>query len=179
MKDLKMPDWLPEIASVNPWTENTYEMLYAIFCRDIRDCNLLYNGNDVWIFPDTEDGKELIFWHLTTRGVKRQKTPRRKRKYYPEWQTDTKTERLPDLRRCERLPWIKPLLEHPSEPEVLTWDYEEGDRTIKTYAWIKDNDFVVIMKKYPDDKRRLITSFYVDKSFKRKDFERKYANRIK
>jgi len=70
-------------------------------------------------------------------------------------------------------------MEHPLEPEVLTWDFEEGDRTIKTYVWIKDNDFVIIMKKYPDGKRRLITSFYVDRSFKRKDFERKYVNRIK
>lgn len=43
----------------------------------------------------------------------------------------------------------------------------------------KDYDFTVIMKKYPDNKRRLITSFYVDKPYKRKDFERKYANRIK
>lgn len=174
-----MPDWLPEIATVNPWTEDTYEMLYGIFCRDIRDHNLRYIGNDVWIFREMEDGKEKIFWHLTTRDVKRKKIPRRKRKFYSEGQTDIETERLPDLRRCERLPWVKPLVEHPSEPEVLAWDYVEGDRTIKTYIWIKDYDFVVIMKKYPDNKRRLITSFYVDRSFKRKDFERKYANRIK
>ena len=65
------------------------------------------------------------------------------------------------------------------EPEVLAWDYEEGDLTIKTYAWLKDLDFAVIMKKYPDGKRRLITSFYVDKFYKQKDFERKYTNRIK
>ena len=62
---------------------------------------------------------------------------------------------------------------------MLVWDYEEGDLTIKTYVWLKEYDFIVIMKKYPDDKRRLITSFYVDKFYKRKDFERKYANRIK
>jgi len=71
------------------------------------------------------------------------------------------------------LPWVKPLIEHPSESEVLPWDYEEGDRKIKTYIWFKDHDFVVIMKKYPDGKRRLITSFYVDEPFKRKDFARK------
>ncbi len=174
-----MPDWLPVIATVNPWTDATYEMLYELFCRDIRDHNLLYIGNDVWIFPDMEDGKEKIFWHLTTRKSHQKTIPRRKRKFYPEGKTYTEPERLPDLRRCERLPWVKPLIEHPSEPEVLAWDYEEGDRTIKTYIWLKDQDFVVIMKRYPNGKRRLITSFYVDKSFKRKDFVRKYANRIK
>ena len=174
-----MPDWLPEMAPVNPWTENTYEMLYAVFCCDIRDYDLRYVGKNVWIFPDVEDGKETIFWHLTTRGVQKQKIPRRKRKFYPDGKTDTEAERLPDLRRCERLPWVKALIEHPLEPEILTWDYREGNQTIKTYIWIKENDFVVILKKYRDGKRRLITSFYVDKPFKRKDFERKYVNRIK
>lgn len=133
-----MPEWLPEKTNVNPWTEDTYEMLYEIFCRDIRDYDLRYIGNNVWIFQDIEDGKEKVFWHLTTRGGERKKIPRRKRKFYPEGQTDTETERLPDLRRCERLPWVKPLIEHPTEPEVTAWDYEEGDQTIKTYIWIKD-----------------------------------------
>lgn len=173
-----MPEWLPEKANVNPWTEDTYEMLYEIFCLDIRDYDLRYIGNNVWIFPDIEDGKEKIFWHLTTRSGERKKIPRRKRKFYPEGQADTEIERLPDLRRCERLLWVKPLIEHPSEPEVFAWDYEEGDLTIKTYIWIKDYDFVVIMKKYPDEKRRLITSFHID-TYKRKNFERKYTNRIK
>lgn len=174
-----MSDWLPEMASVNPWKEATYEMLYEIFCRDIRDASLKYAGHDVWIFPTMEDRKEEIFWHLTSRKKKAEKIPRRKRKFFPVEQEDTERERLPDLRRCERLPWVKPLIEHLTEPEVLAWNYEEGDKTIKTYVWMQDYDFVVIMKKFPDSKRRLITSFYVDSEHKKNDFLRKYANRIK
>jgi hypothetical protein len=174
-----MPDWLPEMASVNPWTEATYEMLYEIFCRDIRDASLKYVGNDVWIYCDLEDGREKIFWHLTSRKQKAEKIPRRKRKFFTAGQEYPEPERLPDPRRCERLTWVKPLIEHPANPEVLAWDYEEGDETVKTYIWIRDYDFVVIMKKYPDRKRRLITSFYVDSEYKKNDFTRKYANRIK
>lgn len=174
-----MPDWLPAMASVNPWTEATYDMLYGIFCRDIRDASLKYAGLDVWIFRDMEDGKEAIFWHLTSRKKMAEKIPRRKRKFLPAEQEDTEQERLPDPRRCERLPWVRPLIEHPAEPEVLAWDYKEGDETIKTYIWMQDYDFVVIMKKLPDGKRRLITSFYVDSEYKRDDFTKKYANRIK
>lgn len=174
-----MPEWLPEMASVNPWTESTYQMLYEIFCRDIRDANLKYMGHDVWIFLEMEDGREAIFWHLTSRKPKLEKIPRRKRKFFPAVQEDTEQERLPDLRRCERLPWVKPLIEHPTEAEVLAWDHEEGDKTIKTYIWIQGYNFVVIMKKFPDEKRRLITSFYVDNEYKRNDFLRKYADRIK
>jgi len=55
--------------------------------------------------------------------------------------------RLPDLRRCERLPWLKPILENPTKPEILAWEYTEGDGTLKVYVWLKDHDYVAIMKK--------------------------------
>lgn len=174
-----MPDWLPVMACVSPWKQDTYELLYKIFCRDIRDHDLRYLKNEVWIFLDMEGGREKIFWHLTTRSLKKVKIPRKKKKFYPEGQTHVDDDRYPDLRRCERLPWVRALIEKTEKPEVLSWDYEEGDLTIKTYVWLKDFDFAVIMKRYPDSTRRLITSFYIDKSYKRKDFERKYANRIK
>ena len=174
-----MPDWLPEMAPVNPWTADTYEMLYVIFCRDIRDSGLRYAGKEVWIFKNMEDGKETIFWHLTSRKKKEERIPRRKRKFFTNAHNNLEPERLPDLRRCERLPWVKPLIEHFGDPEVLAWDYEEGDRTIKTYVWMREFNFVVIMKKFPDGKRRLITSFYVDSKYKKQDFQRKYENRRK
>jgi hypothetical protein len=172
-----MPNWLPPMAQVNPWTPDKYEMLYAIFCRDIRDSNLQYRGCRVWIYRKLEDGKEEIFWHLTSREVKPTPIPRRQRHFFPAGQTHLTQQRTTDPKRCERLPWIKPLIQHPTDPEVLAWDYLEGDGSVKTYVWLKAENFVVIMKKLPDGQRRLVTSFYVDEEYKRKDFERKYANR--
>jgi len=173
-------EWLPPLAKVSPWEyskqNNTYEMLYQIFSYDIKNNNLNYLGFGVWFFPDMDDGKEQIFWHLTSREKKARKVPRRKRKFYDG---DTiPAQRYPDLRRSERLPWVKPLIENPNESEVLAWDYKEGDGVIKTYVWLKDYEFIVIMKKYRDNSRRLVTSFYVDSDYTYKDFERKYRNRI-
>lgn len=173
-----MPSWLPQIFCVNPWGEDTLERLYLVFCRDIRDSSLKYCGYNVWFFPEKEDGKEKIFWHLTSREKKKQIVPRRMKKYHNEVEDENNT-RLPDLRRSERLPWIKPMVEHPGDSELLCWNYLEGDASIKTYVWLKDLDFVVIMKKYEDESRRLVTSFYVDSEFKKNDLERKYVNRIK
>ncbi len=173
-----MPDWLPAKFCVDPWKGNTYEILYLIFCRDIRDSELKYCSYRIWFFPEKEDGKETIFWHLTSREQKKQVIPRRMRKYHKEVNSDEKT-RFPDLRRSERLPWVKPMVEHPGDSELLCWNYLEGDGSIKTYVWLKDLDFVVIMKKYEDESRRLVTSFYVDSEFKKNDLERKYVNRIK
>ncbi|NMC49897.1 MAG: hypothetical protein GYA47_10830 [Desulfovibrio sp.] len=152
--------WLPEMAKVNPWTDRTLEYLYAIFLEDIKHFPLQYAGYDVWFFSDMEDGKEVLFWHLTSREDKETK------------------ERIPDMRRSERLPWVNPCIENYSDSDLLCWDYEEGNRTIKTYVWLKDKDFVVIMKKYKNNSRRLVTSFFIDYESKRKNLAMKYKNRI-
>lgn len=174
------PEWLPEMVQVSPWynggNNDTYEMLYQIFYRDIKKHELKYLRRNVWFFNELEDGKEKIFWHLTSREQKARKVPRKKKRFYD---TDTiPAERLPDLRRSERLPWVRSLIENSGKCEVLAWDYEEGNGSIKTYVWLKDYDFVVIMKKCRNDSRRLITSFYVDVGYKRQDFKRKYDHRI-
>ncbi len=174
------PHWLPDKAKVDPWQNSeqhdTYEMLYGIFQKDIVSTKLRYDGNEVWYFRgrnDFEDGKEKLFWHLTSRMPK--PFSRRKRKYANRINQDV--ERVPDLCRSERLPWIRPMIENPDSPYILAWDYEEGDQKINTYVWLKDHDFVVIMKKYPDGRRRLITSYCVDHPSVIKTFERKYASR--
>ncbi len=171
-----MPDWLPQMLSVSPWTADTYDKLYLVFCRDIRDATLRYLGNEVWFFRDMEAGKEVLFWHLTTKEQQKESIPRRKRKFC-NMQSVQEKERYPDLRRCERLNWVKPLIHHSDDCEVLAWDYEEGDGGIKTYIWVKDHGFTVVMKKFPDGKRRLITSFYVEE-WKKKDLIRKYENKL-
>lgn len=156
----ELPDWLPPMVSVDPWTQKTFDILYFIFKRDFKDNQPVYKGHKVWFFPEMEDEKEVIFWHLTHRKDRKTK------------------ERLPDPRRCERLPWIRKIIENSKRPEVLVWDYKEGDGSIRTYLWLKDFDFLVLMKKYPDGRQRLITSYYVDYPHKRRRLEKKYKKRI-
>lgn len=155
------PEWLPEMFPVNPWTEQTYDLLYKIFERDFKETQPCYRGQTIWFFPEKEAGKELIFWHLTSRKDK------------------NSGDRLPDLRRSERLPWAKPMLDNCDKPEILDWDYEEDDGDIHTYVWLKYYDYLMILKKYRDGRRRLVTSYWIEyDNFKRK-LGKKYDNRIK
>jgi len=156
----EIPEWLPPMLCVNPWGQDTFDALYSIFERDFKFSQPLYSGKPVWFFPEREDDKESIFWHLTHREDKRT------------------GERLPDMRRCERLPWVKAIIENRDKPELLNWDYMEADGSVKTYLWLKKLDFVVIMKKYRDGGRRLVTSFYVDYPHMRKKLHKKYKKRI-
>jgi hypothetical protein len=134
-------------------------MLYKIFEEDFKDKPLEYKSFRVWFFPEILDGKELILWHLTHREDEETK------KYYP------------DLRRSERLPWARPLIEHPDDRDVLAWDFKKYDGKTVTYVWLKDYDYLVLMKKYRDGQRRLMTSYYIDHDHKRKRLERKYKRK--
>jgi|GEM_PF-337787 len=165
-----MCDWLPEMFPVSPWGMNTYQKLYALFCRDIRDAGLRLSGTPIFIPREADaEGFEQIFWHLTTRNPK--PVPRRLKPYLELNEND----RMPDPRRCERMPWINPVVSRTgSAPEILVWDYEEGDGRIKTYLWLKACDFVVIFKKLRSGRRLLVTSFYVDNKYTRNNFQKKY-----
>ncbi len=157
---MSYPNWLPELFSVNPWKDTTYEELYALFRKDFIESQPVYEGQPVWIFPEMENGKEKIFWHLTTREDKRTK------------------ERFPDLRRSERLPWVRAILDEPDHTELLIWDYVEGDGDINTYVWLKDYDFVILLKKYPNGSRRLLTSYWLDYKNAKDKLQKKYEQRI-
>jgi len=157
---MSSPDWLPELFSVNPWQHDTYENLYCLFEKDLKETQPIYDNQVIWFFPEMEDGKEKIFWHLTSREDKEA------------------GERLPDLRRSERLPWVRPILDNPEKPEVTAWDHEEGNGTVKTYVWLENYNFVVIMKKYPDGRRRLITSFWVEYENTKNSLRKKFDRRI-
>lgn len=157
---MNLPSWLPGLFPVSPWTSETYNELYLLFKMDFINSKPIYRGQVVWCFLDKDDGKEKIFWHLTSREDEKTK------------------ERLPDFRRSERLPWVHPTIDQSERSEILAWDYKEGDGTTRTYVWLENDDFVVIMKKYPDGRRRLITSFWVEYENTKRKLRLKYDRRL-
>lgn len=154
------PTWLPAMFPVNPWSEQTFEELYALFRLNFIENRPQYRHFSIWFFQDIDDGKEKIFWHLTHR------------------EDEMAGIRLPDFRRSERMPWVRPMLEHPDDPEIMDWDYEEGDGSVKTYVWLKDFDYLIILKKYPDDGRRIITAYWVEYGNAKRKLMKKYQRRI-
>lgn len=157
---MSYPTWLPPMFSVSPWTVDTYDALYEIFERDIKKLKPIYRGGVVDIFRDQEDGKEKVFWHITT-----------------EFDKD-RAERIPDLRRSERIPWVKPMINNSENSEVLSWDNKEKKNKIKTYVWLKAHDFLVVMNKTKSGKLFLITSFYIERGNYKKKLENKYDRRL-
>lgn len=155
---MDLPAWLPSLFDVSNWTHNTYDLLYKIFHSDFFISKTNHYETPVRVSRKKEDGKELTFWHITTR-------------------TNESSERLPDHRRCERLPWLKPMLEQSSHPDVLAWESTEGDGTLKTYVWLKDHDYIAIMKTTKKGHLMLITAYWVEYENTKRKLLKKYNTR--
>ncbi|MEQ8820769.1 MAG: hypothetical protein RLY93_11040 [Sumerlaeia bacterium] len=178
MKSPTPPAWLPATL---PFSGDWYAFLsslYQIFTRDFkvsepifRGCRVKHNSR---IDPAMGQGKEEGFWHLVTRDqwVENRETKKKEK------------ERLPDLKRAGCLPWTRASIENCDEPEIVSWDYEEATRkgtTIRTYVWLKDFDFVVVLERQQvrgTVTYFLVTSFCVLYEGKRKDLNSRYSNRI-
>jgi hypothetical protein len=57
------------------------------------------------------------------------------------------------------------------------WDYEEGRRRVRTYLWLREYDYAVILEKRKGH-YYLITAYYVDGDSNRRSLRRKYEQRI-
>lgn len=161
-----LPSWLPDMISVDGEWEAVLLRLYVIFERDIKNGNPMLNSRMVWYERKKKDGNkyEEGFWHLIERENKKAK------------------ERQFDPRRSERLPWCKPTIENSSQSEVLTWDFEEADGQVNTYIWLVNCDYVAILVRIPTDKfgdvYKIITAYYVDGDSRKRNFRKKYDNRL-
>lgn len=83
------------------------------------------------------DGKESGFWHCVQEGK-------------------IEDERIPDLRRCERVGWIRAIIENSSDHCIDRWSNDRRSER-RHYLWFHEEFLVVIA----DRKRywRLITAF--------------------
>ena len=155
------PSWLPDLFSMNGiWDERLAE-LYNIFKRDFELGKPYLDEFEVWWNRTVVDGNyPEAFWHITTKGIP--------------------SERLPDFRRAELLPWCCPSILNFDDPIILFWDYFDGERT-RTYLWLNELDYVIVFEKRRQKKgvvAFLITAFYVEGDRRRKQLRNKYNLRI-
>jgi hypothetical protein len=153
------------VISLNgPWEEVLFG-LYQVFEKDFKlgrpefeDRLVLWDSR---ILPG--DKYEEGFWHLISRD-------------------DRETgQRLPDFRRAERLPWCAPTLRNSRDPVVKVWDHGEASGRVRTYLWLEDLDYVVIVEKKEGRKRKLVflvTAYYVDGDSARRSLTRKHNHRL-
>ena len=155
------PIWLPEIIECGGKWEETLARLYAVFERDfvhgrphLRDRKILW---DQRVSPGESYSEG--FWHLISRSE-------------PE-----SGDRIPEFRRSERLCWCRPMLDNTEEPEIKLWDAFTSGK-LRTYLWLEDEDFVLVLEKKGPKKAFLITAYHLDGESSRRKLRNSYANRV-
>lgn len=148
-----LPSWLPPLKVFGgDWTAYEKE-LWAIYEADFVSRRTLWRGKEVWTDEvPLVSGRPIGFWHIAS-GI------------------DAVTKELlePNFRRCERLAWVKPILE--ADPaEVRTWVLSEKDRV---KIALPDFSFVVILKERPN-RAFLKTAYPAERPTKRAQWQREY-----
>ena len=146
--------WLPKMEFFSDYDNNwsSYEAaLYDIFKADFIDSYPTFNNIRVNVkhYP-IECGKEEAFFHTTCKDYV------------------GNGERVPDLRRCERIRWIRAFIENYdcdiSKCEncdgVKVWNEPYKSRT-RVHILLEEERYMVILEKR-NGYYLLITAFYLD-----------------
>jgi hypothetical protein len=123
-------DWLPALMVFNDYGgdwERYLEAIYAVFRGDFVASKPAFRGRRLGLkrYPDY-DGKEATFWHMISEG-------------------SVEEDRIPDFRRCERIRWPRPIIEHDAEPEVLVWTEPRGANDDRIHIYLPDERYLVVL----------------------------------
>lgn len=131
-------------------------LAYCVFKMDFLDSSPRFHSQRVSVNRSKKDGSPMEegFWHLITREDKKLK------------------ERLPDFPRAERITWARPIIENYSTTGMDCWRYLEGNGRTRHYLYAKAVDYLVILEEGPKS-FFLVTGFYVDSDWKRRELESK------
>ena len=102
---------LPDIITLEEYNGNFaayFEGIYQIFVRDFIENRPMFEGIRLKLksFPYT-NGKEYTFYHFTHEG-------------------NVEENRVPDLRRMERIPWPAPMINDSGHPYLKVWRNNRG-----------------------------------------------------
>ncbi len=157
MSNPQSPTWLTPIIELTEFSGNWNrynDHLFSIFKKDFIDSQPIFHGKPVFMGnPALFNGKPECFWHVTS-------------------QKDKQTgERVPNLRRCERVAWIRLIIEHCGNPEVWEWP-KQHERDLRHNLFLEKENFLVVL--IERKKFYLVTAIYINYPHTRKRLESEY-----
>ena len=142
----------PELVIFSGEWEPHQEALFQIFKKAFLDNTVQFQGLPVRIkkHPAYKE-KHFAFWHLISEGEKEE-------------------ERTPDMRRCERLPWVSWVIENCEKcSDISCWENKRGSQK-HAVIWYEKENYVVILAKRKG--YFLLKTAYLAESYRTKGFIR-------
>jgi hypothetical protein len=123
------PDLIPLQGDWSDYEDEIYEAFLNSFVQaDVR-----FRGWRVTVQrrPETH-GKGYSFWHIISEA--------------PDDRNRKEEDRIPNLRRCERVRWISWAIENAGREGFLWWENRRSGDT-RVIIWVRDYDFAVVLAK--------------------------------
>jgi len=154
---MTIPNWLPPLVYFNDYKGDWsiyIEAVYEYFKIDFIENTVFYKNIRIALkkHPLFQE-KEFVFWHVTSEG-------------------EDENERTPDFRRCERIRWIKPIIENFSDPAIKCWE-NERKRDRRICLFLEQENYLVVLA-IRNDYILLWTAYLVDRSHQQQKLLREY-----
>lgn len=127
-----MPPPLMPFTGYSDWTD--YEdAIYAEYLASVAHARLTFLGSPVKVrFVPTSKHKGYGFWHLISEA--------------PSQDNRNEDERIPDLRRCERVRWVAWCIQNAGAPGFSWWENVRKGQT-HVVIWAESHDYAVMLGK--------------------------------
>jgi hypothetical protein len=155
------PEWLPDIVDFQDCQADTDRIVaraYEYFRRDFVESKPEFRGTMLGLkrLP-LDDGKESTFWHLITSG------------------NDAYKRRI-ELIRCQRIPWVRAIIENANDDAVLQWEnVRQGEKRL--CLWLERHNYLVILS-HRKGYYLLWTAYDVSTRHKQRKLKSEYLNWI-
>lgn len=155
---LELPE-LIELSQFGGDFARYLEAVYAIFTNEFVRNKPTFRGTRLALkkYPVT-DGKEATFWHMTSEG-------------------EDEENRIPDLRRLERIKWPSYIINNSEHPYLRVWENTRGTKT-NVLIMHENESYVVILRK---GNGYLLpwTAYVIEHEWRKRKFLREYEEYIK
>ena len=156
-------EWLPPLMLLGDFEGdwNAYEdVLYAAFAEDFLKTRPRWAGKKVGLKRHPlSQGKEATFWHFISEGK-------------------TEADRIPDLRRCERIRWPRPTMEtftdqRPGDGAPVVWWKNERRGESRYLLALPDFSYLVVVADRGDYVLPW-TQYCVERAHQREKYRKEY-----
>lgn len=151
------PLWLPALLLLEDhhgdW-QRYFEAVYAAFEQDFVMSKPEFRGKRLGLKRHPEyDGKSATFWHMMSTG-------------------EDEAERLPDMRRCERIRWPRPMIDNSTDPVLKVWAEPKG-KWQRIHIWFEQEGYLVVL----DDRGDFMlpwTAFFIEYEHERRKYNKRW-----
>jgi len=120
------PAWLPPLVLFEGDWGKYLDALYGYFKQDFIDSRPSFRGRRLGLKKHPlNQGKEATFWHFIQEGL-------------------NEDDRIPDLRRCERIRWPRPVIENANKPVLKIWENTRKSEK-RILLWLEDQEYLVVL----------------------------------